>query len=242
MYLKDFYSGPNDSISITAEQGSLFAKDIANDFNPLHDVESKRFCVPGDLLFSLVLDKYGVSKKMHFTFSGMLGNGGVTLDLPETNADQFDVVGSNGKTILKVERSGEINKNESVVNALSRNYVAFSGHNFPYVLVPLMAKEKVMINITRPFVIYESMTLEFDRMDFTDPQIEMLDPDIEVKGKRANAYFRFQIKSADKVVGKGFKKIVISGVRAYEEESMQEFVDNYLARKNSYLDSISANK
>ncbi len=240
MFLKEFYSGPNDCIKITPEQGCLFAKEIANDFNPLHDVESKRFCVPGDLLFALVLHKYGISKKMQFTFAGMLGHSGVTLNLPETDEDQFDVVGSHGKTILKVDRRGEKTEEESVVNALIRNYVAFSGYNFPYVLVPLMAKENVMINISRPFVIYESMTLEFDHLNFTDPQVEMLDPELEVNGKRANAYFKFQIKSGDEVVGKGFKKIVISGVREYEEKPMQEFVDNYLARKDIYLDSIAS--
>jgi len=240
MFLKEFYSGPNDKVSITPEQGCSFAKDVANDFNPLHDVDSKRFCVPGDLLFALVLDKYGVSKKMNFTFAGMLGHGDVTLDFPETDDEQFDIVGSHGKTILKVDRSGEINKAESVVNALIRNYVAFSGHNFPYVLVPLMEKENTMINISRPFVIYESMTLEFNHMDFTDPQVEMMDPELQVNGKRADAFFKFQIKSGDKVVGKGFKKIVISGVREYDEKPMQEFVDNYLARKNTYLEAMAS--
>ncbi len=240
MFLKAFYSGPNDCIKITPEQGCLFAKDIANDFNPLHDVESKRFCVPGDLLFALVLHKYGVSKKMNFTFAGMLGHGGVTLDLPETDAEQFEVQGSHGKTILKVDRQGPSTQEESLINPLIRNYVAFSGYNFPYILVPLMAKQNVMINIKRPFVIYDSMSLEFDHLDFTDPQVEMLDPELQVNGKRADAYFKFQIKSGDEVVGKGFKKIVISGVREYEEEPMQEFVDNYLARKNIYLDSITS--
>lgn len=240
MFLKEFYSGANDCIKISPEQGCLFAKEVANDFNPLHDVESKRFCVPGDLLFALVLHKYGVNKKMHFTFAGMLGHGDVTLDLPTTDAEQFDVVGSNGKTILKVDRSGDKTEQEVVVNALIKNYVAFSGHNFPYVLVPLMAKENVMININRPFVIYDSMTLEFDHLDFTDPQVEMLEPELQVNGKRANAFFKFQIKSGDEVVGKGFKKIVISGVREYDEKPMQDFVDNYLERKNIYLDSIKA--
>lgn len=240
MFLKEFYSGFDDSVSISAEQGDSFAKDIANDFNPLHDSDSKRFCVPGDLLFALVLHKYGVSKKMDFTFAGMVGHGDLTLDFSESNESQFDIVGSNGKTILKVERHGEHNQNEAVVNAVISEYVAFSGHNFPHILVPLMAKQNVMININRPFVIYDSMTLEFDHLDFTNPVVEMLDPELEVKGKRADAYFRFQFKADDKVVGKGFKKIVISGVREYEEQPMQEFVDNYLARKNTYLESIAS--
>ena len=235
MFLKKFYSGSNDSIKITAEQGSLFAKEIANDFNPLHDVGAKRYVVPGDLLSSIVLEKYGISKKIQFNFRGMLGGDGIALNFPETNADQFEVIGSNNKTILEIERSGERITDKFVVEALIRNYAAFSGYNFPYILVPLMAKHKVMINIARPLVLYESMTLEFEHMNFTDPKVEMVDPDLRVDGKRGDAHFNFQIKSGDKVVGKGFKKIVISGVREYEEQPMQEFVDNYLARKEIYL-------
>ena len=235
MFLKKFYSGSNDSIKITAEQGSLFAKEIANDFNPLHDVGAKRYVVPGDLLSSIVLEKYGISEKMQFNFRGMLGGDGIALNFPETDADQFEVIGSNNKTILGIERSGERITNKFVVEALIRNYAAFSGYNFPYILVPLMAKHKVMINIARPLVLYESMTLEFEHMNFTDPKVEMVDPDLRVDGKRGDAHFNFQIKSGDKVVGKGFKKIVISGVREYEEQPMQEFVDNYLARKEIYL-------
>lgn len=239
MFLKEFYSGTNKFTKITAEQGSLFAKEIANDFNPLHDVDAKRFCVPGDLLFSIVLEKYGLSKKMNFIFSGMLGHD-ITLDFPETEEDQFDIVGSHGKTILKVERSGERLANDSVVDAVSRNYVAFSGHNFPYVLVPLMAKQNVMINLTRPLVLYDSMTLEFEHLNFTQPEVEMLEPELTVNGKRGEAHFNFQIKSEGHVVGSGYKKIIISGMREYEEGPMQAFVDDYLARKNAYLDSVNA--
>ncbi len=236
MFLKKFYSGANDKINITAEQGSLFAKDIANDFNPLHDVGAKRYVVPGDLLSSIALEKYGISKKMKFSFTGMLGADGVTLNFPDTHEDQFEIMGSHEKSILKIERSGEIINDESIIEALILNYAAFSGYNFPYVLVPLMAKRKVMINIARPLVLYESMTLEFKDMNFTEPKVEMVEPSLNVDGKRGDAHFNFLIKSENEVVGRGFKKIVISGVREYEEKPMQEFVDNYLARKDIYLD------
>ncbi|MCK5120965.1 MAG: DUF3581 domain-containing protein [Methylococcales bacterium] len=237
MFLKEFYSGVNDCTTITAEQGSLFAKEVAGDFNPLHDIEAKRFCVPGDLLFAIVLEKYGLSKKMNFTFTGMLGHG-ITLDFPETDAEQFDINGSNNKTILQVERNGESITASKTIEALIKDYVAFSGHNFPYVLVPLMAKQQVMINLTRPLVMYDSMSLEFDHLNFTDPKVEMLEPVLNVNGKRGDAFLHFQIKSGDEVVGKGFKKIVISGMREYEEEPMQAFVDNYLARKEDYLAAV----
>jgi len=237
--LKEFYSGSNSCTQITAEQGSLFAKEIAGDFNPLHDVDAKRFCVPGDLLFAVVLEKYGLSKKMNFTFTGMLGHG-VTLDFPETNAEEFDINGSNNKTIVKVDRCGEISTDESMIDALVRDYVAFSGHNFPYVLVPLMKKQNGMINLSRPLVMYDSMCLEFKHLNFTHPKVEMLDPELSVNGKRGDAHLHFQIKSDEEVVGTGFKKIVISGIREYEEGPMQAFVDNYLARKNAYLDLVNS--
>lgn len=237
MFLKEFYSGTNDCIQITAEQGSLFAKEIAKDFNPLHDVEAKRFCVPGDLLFSIVLEKYGLSQHMNFTFVGMLGHG-VTLDFPETDRQVIEILGSNNKTILEVERKGETTHNQDMIDRLIRDYVAFSGHNFPYVLVPLMAKKDVMINLSRPLVMYDSMTVEFDHLDFSHPRVEMLEPELSVNGKRGDAHLHFQITSEGSVVGKGFKKIVISGMRAYEEEPMQTFVDEYLARKDAYLNSL----
>lgn len=239
MIVKKFYSGSANCTKITAEQGSLFAKEIARDFNPLHDADAKRFCVPGDLLFAIVLEKYGLSKKMNFTFTGMLGHG-VSLDFPETNEAQFDINGSNNKTILKVERSGELSTNQQMIDALIQDYVAFSGHNFPYVLVPLMKKQNVMININRPLVMYDSMCLEFEHLDFTHPTVEMLDPELSVDGKRGDAHLHFQIKADDEIVGRGYKKIVISGIREYQEGPMQDFVDNYLARKEACIEAMES--
>jgi len=40
-------------------------------------------------------------------------------------------------------------------------------------------------------------------------------------------------------VGTGFKKLAISVPSAYEAEPMQAFVDEYLARKNTYLGNLS---
>ena len=134
---------------------------------------------------------------------------------------------------------GERVTDQSVIEALIRDYVAFSGHNFPYVLVPLMAEQNVMINLTRPLVMYESMSLEFEHLNFKHPKVVMLDPELTVNGKRGDAHLHFQIKSDDQVVGTGFKKIVISGMREYEEKPMQDFVDNYLARKEGYLKSVA---
>ncbi|MGM8892055.1 DUF3581 family protein, partial [Psychrobacter sp. 1Y1] len=75
MFLSSYFKKENQSVSITPQQASDFAKIVAQDFNPIHDVAAKRFCVPGDLLFALVLNEYGLSQKMTFNFAGMVGDG-----------------------------------------------------------------------------------------------------------------------------------------------------------------------
>ncbi len=240
MFLKDFYSMHAGHVSILAAQASTFAKEIAHDFNPLHDVDSKRFCVPGDLLFSLALEKYGLSQNMHFTFAGMVGHG-VLLNFPDTDAEHIDINDDQHKTYLQIDRSGKINHDPVLIEGFIRDYVAFSGQNFPYVLVPLLAREKVMFNINRPLVIYESMTLSFQQLDFQQAHVEMLDPTIEVNGKRATAFLHFQVKSEqNSIVGTGFKKLAISVPSDFEAEPMQAFVDEYLARKQDYLGNLVA--
>lgn len=238
MFLKDFYSFHEGNVSIAAEQASIFAKEVAHDFNPLHDIDSKRFCVPGDLLFSLALEKYGLSQNMHFIFSGMVGHD-VLLNFPDTDAGQIDVNDNQGKTYLQIERSGSVSRNVALIESFIRDYVAFSGQNFPYVLVPLLERENVMFNLNRPLVIYESMTLSFDHLDFQQASVEMLEPKIEVNGKRATAFLHFQIKADGAIVGTGFKKLAISVPSTYEAEPMRAFVDEYLARKNDYLANLA---
>jgi hypothetical protein len=238
MFLKEFYCIHEGNVSISAEQASTFAKEVAHDFNPLHDVDAKRFCVPGDLLFSLALEKYGLSQNMHFIFSGMVGQG-VLLNFPDTDAGQIDVNDNQGKTYLQIERSGDLSRDSALIESFTRDYVAFSGQNFPYVLVPLLAEKNVMFNLNRPLVIYESMTLSFHHLNFRQASVEMMEPKMEVNGKRATAFLHFQIKAGENVVGSGFKKLAISVSSVYESEPMQAFVDEYLARKNGYLGNLA---
>lgn len=237
MFLKEFYSSKDQHVLIGADQASRFAKEIAGDFNPLHDADAKRFCVPGDLLFSLVLEKYGLSSTMTFTFSGMVGHD-VLLNFPETEEKTFALCDDSGRVYLKVERSGESSRDESVIENFIRNYVAFSGPNFPHVLVPLMASHNVMINTERPLVIYDSMSFELDRLDFNAPSLEAAETCLEVNGKRGDARLHFKVKAAGETVGSGFKKLVISGIREYDKALIDAFVKEYLERMESYLAGV----
>lgn len=233
MFLSEFHQESADGIHISAEQASRFAKEVAGDFNPIHDPDSKRFCVPGDLLFSLVLNKYGLSRQMCFTFSGMVGNG-VALRFPDSDDEKIAITDGNGKTYLQVERKGEVIQQKDLVESFARQYVSFSGKNFPDILIPLVTAKNVMLNPDRPLVIYESMSVYLDRLDFAEPELKLSDSRIEVKGKRGDVRLNFEIESNGETVGTGFKKLVLGGLIEYQEERVRNMIDGYEQVKRSY--------
>jgi len=230
MFLNDYRVESDGTVRISAAQASRFAKEVAGDFNPIHDPDAKRFCVPGDLLFCLVLSKYGISQRMSFTFTGMVGDN-VGLRFPEAPGASIEVTDDAGKTYLRVERSGDVSTDPQLVERLARNYVAFSGQNFPYILAPLMARHKVMINIERPLVIYESMSFDLSRLDLTDPRLDLTDATLDVAGKRGDAFLHFRFSAGGETVGTGLKKLVLSGLREYDQAELQRFIDLYNSRK-----------
>ena len=234
-FLNQFYSITEDEqVFVSASQASNFAKDIAGDYNPIHDVDSKRFCVPGDLLFAIALNRYGLHKNMSFEFLSLI-NENVALQFPSKKGELSEqhLVVLSTKPVLDISYSGGSSNNKIKIEQLIRNYVAFSGHNFPDILVPLMKKHDVMINPQRPLVIYQSMTLEFVNLEFESLSIGLEDTSLEVNGKRGNAKLHFSLNSDNQKIGSGVKNLILSGLREYEEESIQQMCDRYLSSKNA---------
>lgn len=234
MKLQNYYLEQNHKTSVSRQQASDFAKNVANDFNPIHDPDNKRFCVPGDLLFALVIDRYGLSQKMHFTFSGMVRNG-VPLSFPAKNNASISITDDNEKTYLSIDQSGETSHDKKLAQALISNYVTFSGQTFPHILVPLMAEKNVMINPQRPLVIYESMEIDLQRLDIEEPELELSTSTLDVKGKRGTVSLNFSIKDGEQVIGSGKKNMVLSGLRAYDQDQIQQLIDMYDGRKQAFM-------
>lgn len=233
MFLSQFHQSTADGIRISPHQASRFAKEIAGDFNPIHDPGSKRFCVPGDLLFSLVLGKYGLYQRMGFGFSGMVGQD-VALLFPDTEEQRFTVTNAKDKEFLQVERSGDRTQDKTLIEAFCRAYIAFSGHNFPHILVPLMAEKGVMINPDRPLVIYESMSFGLDRLDIADVRLELAGSTLETQGKRGDAWLEFRVLAGEEQVGTGRKKLVLSGLQPYQEDKIQGLIEALCAARRDY--------
>ncbi len=233
MFLQQYYSEDHGKIHFSRQQASRFAKEVAGDFNPIHDPEAKRFCVPGDLLFALVMSKYGLSQRMRFGFSELVSDE-VLFSLPDSPAAELDIFGDNGKKYLSLQREGDTSNNQELIRDLTFSYVRFSGRTFPHILVPLMSEKQVMINPDRPLVIYLSMAIYLERLDITDPQLELIHAGLDVKGKRGTVHLEFLLKDAEQVVGRGEKNMILSGLRAFEADKVQTLVVDYNARKQAY--------
>ena len=234
MFLESYCSVTDNKISFSRQQGSDFAKQIADDFNPLHDADAKRFCVPGALLFSLVLEKSGLSQNMGFTFSGMVSDG-IALTFPETITDSASIIDDNAKENMKIEASGKCTTNSQSINALIRAYVEFSGHTFPHILVKLMFENSVMINPTRPMVMYENMFIHLDVLDFSDVQLQLTTPSLIIEGKRGKATLPFDLVADGKVIGHGKKHMLLSGLKDYDQATIDALVSHYNDKKVQYL-------
>ena len=233
MNLEKYYDLEGSKLSFTRQQASDFAKSVAGDFNSIHDVESKRFCVPGDLLFSVIIHHYGLRQTMGFSFSGMV-NDDVTLILPEVNAREISIYDENDKKYLDVSSNGTHSRNPDLIGSLTRNYVEFSGHTFPHVLVPLMKENNVMINTERPLIIYDHMRISLDTLDIDSVELSLSDSIFRLYGKRGDVALNYDLCCNGEQVGKGQKKMVLSGLREYEQGRIDELIETYNEHKNRY--------
>lgn len=230
MFLDRFHSIQQGRINISALQASRFAKEIAGDFNPIHDPDARRFCVPGDLLFAVVVSQFGLSANMTFQFKSLLGDG-VPLEFREPEEGRIELTDANGKVYLEVTRSGPTTRDETIVENFTRCYVAASGKNFPHTLQPLMESNGVMFNPDRPMVMYESMSLALDRLDAAAPELELHNAQLAANGKRGNVTLEYRLLSDHSPVGQVAKRLVLGGLRPYCPDAMAGVLEEFYRLK-----------
>lgn len=232
MFLDKFHSVNQGRVVVSATQASQFAKDIAGDYNPIHNPDARRFCVPGDLLFALILDRFGLYQNMTFKFRSLLGPD-VPLEL--NNSDGLiQVSDAAGKVYLEASCDGDMTEDRKLIEEVTRCYVAASGTNFPHTLKPLMESNGVMFNPQRPMIIYESMNLALSDLNIETPGLETGHSSLAVNGKRATASLEYQLMSAGKSVGKVEKTLVITGVRDYDGSAMDEIITQFYELQAEY--------
>jgi len=234
-FLDQYYAiVDQQQVRISAEQGSAFAKDVAGDFNPIHDPSAKRFCVPGDLLFAIALQRYGLNQKMAFEFLNLV-SADTILNYPTDHSGSeganIDVNCDRNKTALTMKYSGERCMDSAKIEPVLRSYVQFSGQNFPHIFVPLMQEKNVMINPQRPLVMYQSMSFELQTLDFEKLEIKLSESSLTSAGKRGNVTLGFSFLDNGKQIGSGTKRLVLSGLREYDQLAIERLCADYEASK-----------
>ncbi len=233
MNLENYYTLDGSKLSFTRQQASDFAKTVAGDFNSIHDIDSKRFCVPGDLLFAVIVNHYGLRQTMGLSFSGMVGDD-VRLILPKVDAREISIYDENDRKYLDVSTNGARSQDKDLIDSLTLKYVQFSGHTFPHILVPMMKENNVMINTERPLVIYDHMRISLDTLDLDTVEIEMTESIFRLYGKRGDVAFNFDLSCNGEPIGKGQKKMVLSGLREYDQGKIDDLITLYQQRVREY--------
>ncbi|MEE3169929.1 MAG: DUF3581 domain-containing protein [Pseudomonadota bacterium] len=229
MFLDRFHSVQDGRIVISARQASQFAKEIAGDFNPIHDPDARRFCVPGDLLFALVLARYGLSEQMTFRFRSLLGEN-VPLHFVETEGG-LEIRDDADKVYIEVDRSGATTRDDGLIEDITRAYVSASGKNFPHTLKPLMESNGVMFNPDRPMVMYESMSLALDSLELPSPGLELHNASLDAAGKRGNVLLEYRLMADNRPMGEVTKRLVLSGLRPYCPDAMAGVIEEFYRLK-----------
>ena len=231
--LEKYFNENDGSLSFTRENASAFAKLVAGDFNPIHNPDARRFCVPGDLLFAVFLHRHGVASSMNFDFQNMVDDS--TL-LRERDEDGVIILGEDQKRdYLVVKASKTIDASNEAIKGLIKAYVQFSGQTFPYLLVDLMKDHQVMINPARPLVLYKSMEIQLDGLPDKQITLEFSGARLDAEGKKGEVSLNFDIFSSGQKVGKGNKKMLLGGLMPYDQLKIDGLVDEYNKVKTEYL-------
>ncbi len=231
--IEQFVNLSAEGMRFTQSQGNVFAKEVAGDFNPIHDVGAKRFCVPGDLLFAVLLHRFGVYKQLKLDLNAMV-TADVLVPLPDALTGNDAIYDASERHLLTLETANENSTNPDFIRALTMEYVRFSGKTFPDILVDLMRRNDVMINPARPLVIYKDMSVQLDSFHSENIALELSNATLEVDGKKAKACLEFTISSNNDTIGQGKKNMVLGGLREYDEAAMQAIVDQYTQWKQAY--------
>lgn len=232
-FLDDYHRHEAGAVHIAAEQGSRFAKEVAGDFNPIHDAGERRFCVPGDLLVALVLHYFGIAPYMDFRFRGLVG-ADAALQFPLDTGGELAITDRQGRVCLEVRREGEPYHDSGAVEALAAASAALSGRNFPDLLEPLMCEHGVMFNPDRPMVLYEGMELALSTPPDDDLELHLEAATLAVDGRRAEERLRFALQRGGRRIGHGQKRVTVSGLQPYDAGRMRAFSERYEQRRAAF--------
>lgn len=94
-----------------------------------------------------------------------------------------------------------------------------------------------MINTERPLVIYDHMRITLDTVDMDSVSLTPTDSVFRIYGKRGDVALNYELKCNGETVGKGQKKMVVGGLREYDQDKIDKLIESVEARKQDYMAS-----
>jgi hypothetical protein len=98
-----------------------------------------------------------------------------------------------------------------------------------------MQENNVMINTERPLVIYDHMRISLDTLDIDSVDLSLSNSVFRLYGKRGDIALNYELSCNGETVGQGQKKMVLSGLREYDQNKIDVLVDAYAARKERLI-------
>ena len=79
------------------------------------------------------------------------------------------------------------------------------------------------------------MPLSLDTLDIDSVELQLSDCVFRIYGKRGDIALNFDLLNDGQAIGKGQKKLVVGGLREYDQARIDELVATYSGRKEQYL-------
>lgn len=95
-----------------------------------------------------------------------------------------------------------------------------------------------MMNPERPLVIYDHMRISLDTLEIDSIDLTLSDSTFRQYGKRGDIALNYDLSCNGKRVGKGQKKMVVSGLREYDQAGVDGMVDYYAKNKSLYTNAL----
>ncbi len=79
------------------------------------------------------------------------------------------------------------------------------------------------------------MTIDLDRLDIHAQALAMDHADVLISGKRGEVELAFNLVDDGKLAGRGRKRMILSGLREYDRQVMDEVVVSLNRRKLDFM-------
>ena len=79
------------------------------------------------------------------------------------------------------------------------------------------------------------MRISLDRLDIDSVDLTLSESLFRLYGKRGDVALNYDLSCNGERVGRGQKKMVLSGLREFDQAKIDELVETYSAQKNNYL-------